>query len=242
MKKVSVIIPVYNSEKYIKECIDSVLNQTYKNLEVIIVNDNSTDSSMSVIKSYKDKRIKIINSKKNCGVSLSRNKGVNAATGDFICFLDSDDYWVIDKIEKQVKFIKEKAFIYSDYEYLHNLRKKRVIVPKDITYKQALKNTTIFTSTVMFNMKRLKKKDIYMPDIKLGQDSYTWWQVLKKVDKAYGMNEVLATYRITGNSLSANKIKSVLGTWNILGMENKNIFKRLYYFVFCILNAIKRRV
>ena len=242
MKKVSVIIPIHNSSLYLEECINSVVNQTYKNLEIILINDNSTDNSIDIINSFCDKRIKVINLDNNYGVSIARNKGVELSTGDFICFLDSDDYWNLKKIEKQVKFIKNKAFIYSDYEYLKNSKKKRVIVPKSITYQEALKNTTIFTSTVMFNMQKLTKEDIYMTNIKLGQDSSTWWKVLKKVHIAYGMNEVLSVYRVGNKSLSSNKIKSVIGTWNILKKENMNIFKTLWYFACNILNAIKRRI
>ena len=242
MKKVSVIVPVYNSSKYLEECINSVIKQTYKNLEIIIVNDKSTDNSLSIINLFNDKRIKVINLDENSGVSNARNKGVELSTGDLICFLDSDDYWNLKKIEKQVKFIKNKAFIYSDYEFLKNGKKHRVIVPKTITYKEALKNTTIFTSTVMFNMEYLNKEDIYMPNIKLGQDSSTWWKVLKKVNIAYGMNEVLSIYRVGNESLSSNKIKSVIGTWKILKLEDINIIKRIYYFVCYVINAIKRRI
>lgn len=242
MDKVSVIIPVYNSSKYLKECLDSVINQTYKNIEIIIVNDKSTDDSLSIINSYKDKRIKLINLKENVGVSLARNKGVENSTGNYICFLDSDDYWNLNKIKKQIKFIKNKSFIYSDYEFYNNGKVKRVVVPKTITYKEALKNTTIFTSTVMFNMKYLNKEDIYMPNIKKGGDTSTWWKVLKKVNIAYGMNEVLSIYRVEGKSLSSNKLKALKRTWNIYKLENINVFKRVYYFVYYIINAIKRRI
>ena len=242
MKKVSVIVPVYNSSKNIKECINSVINQSYKNIEIIIVNDKSTDNSLDIINSFKDKRIKVINLKENSGVSIARNKGIEVSVGDLICFLDSDDYWNLKKIERQVKFIKNKAFIYSDYEYLKKGKRKRVHVPKTINYKEALKNTTIFTSTVMFNMEYLNKEDIYMPNIKLGQDTSTWWKVLKKVGIAYGMNDCLSIYRVGNISLSSNKIKSVMGTWNILKMEDLNIFFRIYCFICYIFNAIKRRI
>ena len=242
MEKVSVIIPVYNSSKHLKECIDSVINQTYKNLEIIIVNDDSTDNSLSIINSYKDKRIKLIDLKENVGVSFARNKGIERATGDYICYLDSDDYWNHNKIEKQIKFIKNKAFIYTDYEFLSNGKRKRVNVPKKMTYKDALKNTTIFTSTVMFNMKYLNKEDLSMPNVKRGGDTATWWKVLKKVNVAYGMNDVLAIYRVEGKSLSSNKLKALKRTWNIYKLENINIFKRIYYFICYVINAIKRRI
>ena len=208
---VSVIIPVYNSSKYLRECIDSVLKQTYKNLEIIIIDDRSTDDSVDIINSYKDKRIKFIKLKKNSGVSVCRNKGIDLATGDYITFIDSDDYWDLDKIKKQVKFIEKNdyTFIYSNYAFLKNGKKHITNVPKSITYKEALKNTTIFTSTVMFNMKHLKKKDIYMPIIKRGQDTATWWKVLRTGVIAYGMDDVLSIYRVGNSSLSSNKFKAL---------------------------------
>ena len=218
MEKVSVIVPIYNSRKYLKDCFNSIVNQTYKNLEIIAINDCSSDKSLKVVKKYKDKRIKIINLKNNNGVAFARNKGIEEATGDYICFIDSDDYWNLKKIEKQVKFMKDNdyTFIYSDYEYLKiNGKRHRVYVPKSITYKEALKNTTIFTSTVMFNMKYLKKEDIYMPLIKRGQDTACWWQVLKKGITAYGINEVLSIYRVGEKSISSNKLKAIIRTWKI---------------------------
>ena len=244
MEKVSVIIPVYNSSLYLKECLDSVIKQTYKDLEIIIVNDASTDNSMDIINKYNDRRIKVINMKHNSGVSASRNMGVKVSTGKYICYLDSDDYWDLNKIEKQINFIKNNnyEFIYSDYAYIYNNKTKRVKVPKSITYKEALKNTTIFTSTVMFNMKKLNKKDIYMPNIKRGQDTATWWKVLRSGITAHAINEVLAYYRVDNKSLSSNKLIALKRTWNIYKLENINFFRRIYYFICYIFNAIKRRI
>ncbi len=242
MKKVSVIIPVYNSSKHIIECLDSVIKQTFKNLEIILVDDNSTDNSLDIIKSYKDKRIKIIELKENVGAARSRNKGVEVATGDYICFIDSDDFWKLNKIEKQVRFINNKEFIYAGYSYYKKGRTHNVKVPKQINYNESLKNTTIFTSTVMFNMNKLTKEDIYMPDIKRGQDQATWWKVLKKGINAYGIDEVLAFYRVGEKSLSSNKLKALKRTWYILKREELGRTKTLYCYMCYIKNAIKRRL
>ena len=245
MKKVSVIIPVHNSSKYLSECINSVVNQTYKNIEIIVVDDNSNDSSLSIINSYKDKRIKVIKLKKNMGVSIARNKGVIKASGDYICFIDSDDYWYKDKLEKQVKFMENNNYIftYGSYGYLrNNVVVHRAKVPRKITYKEALKNTTIFTSTVMFDMSKLKKEDLYMPDIRLGQDTSCWWKILRKGITAYGMDEMLVVYRVGNKSLSSNKIRSIKGTWNIYKLEDISFIKRLWYFMWYLFNAIKRRI
>lgn len=241
MKKVSVIIPVYNSEKYILECMNSVINQTYKNLEIIVIDDKSTDNSINIIKSIKDKRIRIIQLEKNSGAAIARNKGIEVATGDYICFLDSDDYWFNRKIEKQLNFIKNKAFIYSKYIYLRKNKTHIAKVPKVLTYKELLKNTAIFTSTVMLNMKYLNKKNIYMPKID-GEDYGAWFNILKKIDKAYGMQEILSIYRVRNKSLSSNKIKAMRRTWNLYKLENLPLSKRIYCFICYAYNAVKRRI
>lgn len=244
MKKVSIIIPLYNEEKYIKECVRSVVNQTYKNIEIIVIDDKSTDNSLNELKSIKDKRIKIIELKENKGVSNARNIGIKEATGDYICFLDSDDYWVKDKIEKQVNFIKDKEFIYSDYMYINKNGKtiKRVKVPLKLTYKEALKNTCIFTGTVMFNMKKINKDDLFMPNLQIGEDTYAWWNVLKKGITAYGMNDVLSYYRIKGKSLSSNKFKAVICAFKLYNLQELRFYEKIYYFLNYLINAIKRRI
>ena len=244
MKKVSVIIPMHDSSKHIKECIESAINQTYKNIEIIVVDDASKDNSAEIIKSINDSRIKILELKQNVGAAMARNKGIEIATGDYICFLDSDDYWILDKLEKQVKFIEANnyTFIYAGYEFLKNNKTHIAHVPLSINYSQALKNTTIFTSTVMFNMQYLKKEDIFMPNIKRGQDTATWWQVLKKGITAYGIDEPLAVYRVGEKSLSSNKIKALKRTWNLYKREDISHIKKIYCFIFYIINAVKRRI
>lgn len=246
MKKVSVIVPMHNSEKYIEECIKSILNQTYKNIEIIVIDDNSTDKSMEILKSFSDTRLKILQSSQNLGAANARNKGIDEAKGEYICFIDSDDYWVLDKIEKQVKFLEENdyIFIYADYAYLRTNGTTHIAhVPKSIGYEEALKNTTIFTSTVMFNMNYLTKTDIYMPNIKRGQDTATWWSVLKKGIRAYAINEVLAYYRVgEKSSLSFNKFSALKRTWNLYKREDISYIKKICCFIFYVFNAIKRRL
>lgn len=245
MKLVSIIIPFHNEEEHIDSMLKSVINQTYKNLEIILINDGSTDDSLKKIKKYSDKRIKIINIKKS-GVSVARNVGIENATGKYLCFLDADDYWVNNKIEKQVKFIEENnySFIYSNYRFIKRNGSfgNIVNVPKSLTYKQALKNTIIFTSTVMINLDKINKKVINMPLIDRGQDTATWWNILKIGVTAHGMQEMLAYYRIKSNSLSSNKISALKRTWKIYNMQSINIFEKIYCFMFYILRAILRRI
>ena len=244
MKKVSVIIPMHNSSKHIDECISSVLNQTYENLEIIVIDDKSSDNSVEIVEAKKDSRIRIIKLSENLGAAKARNVGIKEASGEYICFLDSDDYWDKEKIYKQIKFIEQNnySFIYSEYAYLKNNKIKIAHVPKCMNYEKALKNTAIFTSTVMFNMNYLKKEDIYMPNVKRGQDTATWWQILKKGITAYGINEVLAFYRVGEKSLSSNKIKALKRTWNLYKREDIKFLKKIYCFNCYIFNAIKRRL
>ncbi len=244
MKKVSIIIPMHNSSKHIEECIDSVLNQTYENIELVIVDDKSSDNSIELVEKICDDRIKIIKLSQNVGAAQARNTGIDYATGDYICFLDSDDFWNLEKIEKQVNFIEENnySFIYSGYAYFRNNKITTAHVPNSINYEAALKNTTIFTSTVMFNMRKLKKEDIYMPNIKRGQDTATWWKVLKKGITAYGIDEVLAFYRVGEKSLSSNKFKALKRTWDLYKREDINLVKKIYCFNWYVVNAIKRRM
>ena len=244
MKKVSVIIPIHNSAQYIEQCIDSVINQTYKNLEIIIVDDKSTDDGIKIIKNKNDERIKIIELEDNGGAGIARNKGIENSTGDFICFIDSDDFWVLDKIERQLEFIEKNdyTFVYGGYEYLKKGRRRKAHVPKSIDYNGLLKNHSIFTSTVMLNMEKLKKDDIYMPDIRRGQDMATWWQILKKGITAYGITDTLAIYRVGNTSLSSNKFKAINRTWNLFKRENLPFIKRIYCFLCYMFNATKRRM
>ena len=247
---VSIIIPVYNASSFLLDTIKTIQEQTYENWEAIFVDDCSKDNSVEIIKKEqkKDKRIKLVKNKENSGAAVSRNNGIDIATGKYLCFLDADDKWHKDKLSKQVKFMKQKncEFSFTGYEFADENcvpNGKKVNVPNKINYKQALKNTTIWTSTVMFDMEKLTKEEIHMPNVKRGQDTATWWKVLKKVDYAHGINEILSYYRRTNESLSANKLTALKRTWNLYrNVEKLNIFSSTYNFIWYCFNAVKRRV
>lgn len=247
---ISIVVPVYNAEKFLTDTINTVFSQTYENWELIFVDDKSTDNSVEIVNEYiqKNNNIKLIQNKENSGAAISRNKGIDEAKGKYIAFLDADDLWKKDKLEKQIKFMKENEydFTFTGYEFADENgipNGKKVIVPSKINYKKALKNTIIWTSTVMFNMNKLKKEDIYMPDVKRGQDTATWWKVLSTGVNAYGIDEVLSYYRRTNKSLSANKLKALKRTWNLYrNVEHLNIFYSFYNFCWYCFNAIKRRI
>lgn len=205
---ISIVIPVYNSEKFLGETMKTVKEQTYKNWEIILVNDCSKDNSENIIKKYEkeDKRIKLINLKENSGAAIARNTGIENAKGKYIAFLDADDLWKKEKLEKQINFMKEKdcAFSFTGYEFADESGKgngKVVKVPNKINYKQALKNTTISTITVMLNIDKLGKDLIKMPNQRRGQDTATWWKILKDGNIAYGLNENLSFYRRTNRHI-----------------------------------------
>ena len=241
MKKdlVSIIVPIYNAERFMVDTINTVVNQTYTNWELLLINDCSTDSSKDIASKYLNNKIKWFDMDKNGGAALARNRGIDEAQGEFICFLDADDLWEEQKLEKQVEFMKKNNCAFESGQP----NGKKVFVPEKLNYNSALKNTTIWTSTVMLDMKQLTKDDIYMPNVRRGQDTATWWKILKKIDYAYGLNEVLSYYRRTASSLSSNKIKALKRTWYLYrNIEQLNILTSLYNFCWYCFNAIKRRI
>ncbi|MBR0480613.1 glycosyltransferase family 2 protein [Candidatus Saccharibacteria bacterium] len=245
---VSIVTPVFNAEKYLEETVKSVQTQTYSNWELFLINDGSTDNSLKIAKNLAktDKRIKVI-SIKNSGAAVARNTGIEQAKGDYLCFIDADDLWKPEKLEKQLKFMQEKdcEFSFTSYAFADEKGQptgKAAHVPASITYKQALKNTTIFTSTVMFNLNRLSKKNIMMPNVK-SEDTATWWKILKNISKAYGLNKILTIYRRPGKSLSSNKVKAIKRIWYLYrNVEHLNFTSSLNNFSGYCFNAIKRRV
>ncbi len=245
---VSIVTPVYNAEKFISETIDSIQNQTYKDWELILVDDCSSDSSYDIISEYmkNDKRIRYIKLEKNSGAAVSRNTGIKNAKGRFIAFVDSDDIWLPKKLEKQVNYMLDKklGFSFTSYRYMKEdgtKTNKIAKAPKKINYNGLLKNTIIGCSTVVLDRKIIG--DFLMPLVKKGQDTATWLMILRSQKYAYGIEEVLVDYRLVGNSLSSNKIKALKRTWNTYrNVEKLNIFKCTYVFCFYVFNAIKKRL
>lgn len=252
---ISIIIPVYNAERYIEETINTVIMQTYENWELIIVNDCSTDKTKDVIEKFiidnkkkLENKVNLINLKENVGVSKARNTGVDSANGRYIAFLDGDDLWDKEKLKKQIEFMNEKkcAFSYTGYEFANENGEptgKKVQVPEIITYKNALKNTIISTITVMIDITMVNKEYIYMPIAEVGEDTLTWWNILKKCNKGYGINEVLSLYRRTKNTLSSKKVKNIIKVWNIYNTQKEVPFiYRVYCFIIRNIKAVLRRL
>ena len=244
---VSIVVPVYNSERFIIDTLTTVKEQTYKNWELIFVNDCSSDNSKKVIEDNLDTRIKLINLKENSGAAVARNTGIDAAKGRYIAFIDADDLWNAEKLEKQVSFMKENdcSFSFTGYEFANEngfSTGKVVHIPTKMNYKDAIKNTTIFTSTVMFDLEKISKDLIKMPIVK-SEDTATWWKILRNGHTAYGLNEILSSYRRSANTLSSNKIEAIKRIWFLYRkVEKFNIFYAFYNFCFYAVNAVRRRV
>lgn len=246
---VSVVVPVYNAQKFLEQTIDSVIEQTYKNWELILVNDASTDNSLRIIEKYiaKDSRISMSSFKANVGVAQARNDGTQKAKGKYLAFLDADDLWHKNKLHKQVRFMQNQScgFTFSGYEFADSTGAPtgtKVSVPQRISYKESLKNHIIWTSTVMIDIHMLGKNPIYMPNIR-AEDTATWWQILKVVDNAHGINETLAYYRRTDNSLSANKLQAMKDSWNLyFETEKLGLMSSSYHFMWYGFNAVRKRI
>jgi len=246
--KVSIITPTFNSERFISDTIDSVIQQSYQNFEMIIVDDCSIDKTEEIVKKHmeKDKRIKFYKLYKNSGAAVVRNYGLEKAQGRYIAFLDSDDIWEKGKLEKQLLFMQDNgyAFSFTAYELMdENGTKinKTINVPKEVSYTDLLKNTIIGCLTVIVDREVIG--DFRMPLVRAGQDTATWLSILRTGKKAYGLNENLASYRLVKGSISSNKLKALKRTWNVYrNIEKLNLFKCSYYFSMYVFNAFKKRI
>ncbi len=245
---VSIIIPVHNAAPFLRDTAASVLSQDRTDYEVIFINDASTDSSEEILKELCEKDgFSFYTSKEPLGAARARNMGIEKACGRYIAFLDADDLWEPEKLSLQLKFMNEKdcAFSFTGYEFAdeRGVSIDRIVnVPKQMTYRKALKNTTIFTSTVMFDMEKISKGLIQMPEVE-SEDTATWWKILKSGYTAYGLNRPLTLYRRSAGTLSSNKGKAVKRIWNLYrNVEGLGLFRSAYCFVFYAFHAVARRI
>ncbi len=211
---VSIIVPNYNSEKFLKETIDSVLAQTYENWELLIVDDCSTDGSVEIIRSYKDSRIVLYENETNCGAAYSRNVALQKARGKWIAFLDSDDLWTEEKLEKQVAFMEENNYLfsYTDYERIDedsNPLGEVIVGPKKIGRRKMFRYNYLGCLTVMYNREALGLFQVEN-EIGNGRNDYALWLKISRSAKCYRLNETLAKYRMRTSSLSHGSFKKLI--------------------------------
>lgn len=238
MPKVSIITPCYNAEKYIHETYESVMSQTFKDFEWIIINDASSDKTKEILETLKDPRIKIHHKDINEGVSLARNKGLELATGDLIAFLDADDFWLPRKLETQIKYHDKYDFTFHSYTDFRDNELLKTHIASPINFNELLKNCIIKTSTVMLKAS-LAKKHKFKPHLNQGEDFLYFLKILKDTKNAFGFNENLTKYRIEENSLSRDKLKMAKMRWKIMRDDLKLSFlKSIYYFIHYAISGI----
>jgi len=245
---VSVIMPAFNSEGFIETAIKSVLSQTYNNLELIIYDDASGDNTIktAIDAAGSDRRVKIIKGTVNGGVANARNKAIDMASGRYVAFLDSDDIWKPNKLNIQIQFMKkhECALSYTSYGYINEFGKphsdKLAPIKENADYKLLLKDNFIGMLTVVID--REKTGEIAFSSDR-HEDLILWLSFAKKGHSMKGLNQSLALYRVSGESLSGNKFKAALWRWRIYRqIEKLNILQSLWYMTFYMTNSILKRI
>jgi glycosyltransferase involved in cell wall biosynthesis len=217
---VSIITPTYNSEKHIGETIQSVRNQSYSNWEMIIVDDASSDKTEDIVLEFakEDRRIKFYKLHKNAGAGVARNKALSMATGRYISFLDSDDLWKFEKLQKQINFLttQNTAFTFSFYDCIDESGmpiNKRIEAPRKLHYWQLFFCNFVGNLTGIYDTKVFGKIPIL--NLRKRQDWIVWLIVLRKIKTAEPIPESLAFYRIRKNSISASKIELLRHNFNV---------------------------
>ena len=215
--------------------IESVISQSYTNWELLIVDDCSTDDSVKIIENYakKDNRIKLITLDVNSGPAFSRNAAIDLASGRFIAFLDSDDLWLPSKLHKQIKFMEENSFpfVFCSYDQVDvdGRYKATINAPPRLSYHDLLKSCSIGCLTVIYDTLHFGK--VSMPDIKKRQDFCLWLKLLKSSDFAYGLDSVLAKYRVHDKSISSNKFSAAWYQWRVYReIEKLSLVDSIFYF------------
>lgn len=231
---ISIIMAAYNAEKTIEQAINSVLNQTYPDFELLVVNDCSNDRTVELVENIeaKDSRVRLISNAKNSGVSYTRKHGLEEAKGSWIAILDSDDAWAPEKLEKQIDLQKRmnadllftgSAFMDSDGRpidwYLH--------APMEVTYRQLLKQNVLSNSSALVRKELYAK--YYAAGDEMHEDFAIWLSILKEGKKAYGVDEPLLIYRIAKSSKSGNKVKAAKMNWNTYRYVGLNQIEATYY-------------
>ncbi len=239
-KKIDIILPNYNSSKFIKETIKSILRQTYKHWKLIIVDDFSDNKTREILKQISNKKIKIFSLNKNYGAGYCRNFAIKKSNSPYLAFIDSDDVWKKNKLKNQINFMEKNNFLftYTNYETFGD-KIKKIINPKKLNFFNFIKNTSIATSTMM--VKRELVGNIRFTNTKICEDYFFKCRLLKKTKYAYCLNQFLTKYRIRKNSLQSNNVKNFYWIWKINRDFNKfNIFENLSSLINISINSIKK--
>ena len=239
--KIDIILPNYNSHEFITDTVKSIVDQTYFDWKLIIVDDNSNEKTKNVLKKFlKNKKIKIYWLKKNQGAGYCRNYAIKKTKSPYIAFIDSDDIWKKSKLKDQINFMlkNEYSFTYTCYETFGD-KKKIILPPLKFDYSSFIRNTSIATSTMM--VKRSKLANIKFTKTKICEDYYFKCKLLKKVNDAFCLNQFVTKYRIRKNSLQSNIFRNFLWIWKINNDYNKLNFLENFFSLFYIsINSLKK--
>lgn len=246
---VSVVMPIYNAASFLEKSIDSVINQDFTNWELLLIDDCSEDESFLIAQGYasRDSRIKVFQLDRNSGAAVARNKGIEMSSGHYIAFLDSDDYWHPEKLEKQLKYFEhyDVDVVFSEYYRFNSsgIIGKVSVPQQEINFNDLLKGNCIGNLTGIYNF----KKHFETRQRKVGAEDYLFWlEIFSKQNvKGIGVPEPLAYYRVADKtkSLSSNKFRSAKWTWDIYSKRlNLSISKSIYYFTIYLFKAFRNRI
>lgn len=244
---VDIIIPNYNKEKYLVECIDSVVNQIFPDWKIYLIDDCSNDRSLDLLKKYDHlNKIKIVSLNKNKGPAFCRNFGMRISNAKYISFLDSDDFWEKDKLSKQIEFMEKNKFKFTFTDFQPFFQKnniKKYVAPtnlsKEFDFKKFINNSSINSSTMI--IERSIVKFLKFKKLDLMEDYVFKCQILRSGSNAYKLGESLASYRILIKSRSGNKLKNLIFLWSLnKKYNNLNFFQNLYSVFMISLNSLKK--
>ena len=238
---IDIILPNFNSSKFLNQTLKSILEQTYKNWRLVIIDDCSDLKTINILKKYiKDKRIKIFWLKKNKGAGFCRNYAIKKTKSPYIAFIDSDDIWKKNKLKNQINFMTKNnySFTYTYYETFGE-RKRIIIPPLKFNFLSFIHNTSIATSTMM--IKRSEIKNIKFTNTKICEDYFFKCKLLKKVNYAFCLNKFLTKYRIRKDSLQSNVIRNFFWIWKINKDHNKlNLLDNFFSLLHISINSVKK--
>ena len=246
MSEVDIILPTYNCEKYIEETINSVLNQSFNNWNLIIIDDASTDTTPNLIKKYlKDKRVGLKTIKRNKGVGFCRNFALRNSKSKYVAFIDSDDIWTQDKLKTQINFMNGNNldFSYTDFipfKEINGIKKmkKKIILPQKFNFNLFVKNTSICTSTIIIKRKRIGL--VKFINTKICEDYFFKCKLLHNLNAIKSSGNNITYYRISKNSLQSNKFRNLYWVWKINMKYNKmNILKNIFSICSISINSLK---
>lgn len=238
----SIIIPAFKCKRTILNCVNSVLSQDYKNFEILVIDDGCPEKSFEALSNVQDNRVTIIHSCKNMGVAFARNKGIKQARGQYIAFLDADDFWHNSrKLSKQKEFLDDGSkVVFSEYyRMLDGKIIKHVKTPKSVNFKKLLKGNVIGNLTGCYDASIIGK--FYQE--KIGHEDYLMWlNIIRKADVAQSIQEPLATYSVSKSSLSSNKLNTAFWQWKIYREKlYYGLFKSFFLLCFYVFNASLKR-